>query len=182
LGPFSYLTVCVYTLNATAQIDQISTYTVIQSGTNASLYSIVDGEPSQLTILTFSKDKRTACIKTQLYSSFFEGLTSSNKDQHKLAAQGSVQIRLANEARRLAALPKPNLNFSFARKLKQRESKEENSSIKESAFKVDQISLQENIKFPIIGVIGIIFGLFLMAGLAILAVFWIYAKKKSKHP
>jgi len=60
-GPFSILSLCVFSLNTTAQIDQVSSLKVTQSGTSASLDSI--------------------CIQTQLYSNFFDVLTTCNKEQ-----------------------------------------------------------------------------------------------------
>jgi hypothetical protein len=62
-GPFSILSVCVYTLNATTVIDQVSSFRVTQSGTSATLESIVNGVTSTLTTFTQSNDKKKVSSK-----------------------------------------------------------------------------------------------------------------------
>jgi hypothetical protein len=144
LGPFSILSVCVYSLNATAQIDQVISLQITQGGTSASLDSIVDGVSSPLTMLTKSNDGKTVCIQTQLYSNFFDGLTSSNKDQRKLTAQGSVQIKLSDGNRRLFYLHENTVGLGSGRITKVRENPVTAYQSRTSSFTVDQISVVAN--------------------------------------
>jgi surface protein len=182
LGPFSILSVCVYSLNATAQIDQVNSLRVTQGGTSASLDSIINAVPSSLTTLTKSSDGKTVCIQTQLYSMFFDGLTSSNKDQRKLSAQGNVQIKLSDGSRRLIYLDENTVGLGFVRNTKQRESTEEAYQSKTSSFMVDQINIDENpgiAKGPNVeggtGLIVVLGALAIVASIVLLA---IAAKKK----
>ena len=182
-GPFSILSLCVFSLNTTAQIDQVSSLKVTQSGTSASLDSIVDGVSSPLTILTKSNDGKTICIQTQLYSNFFDGLTTSNKDQRMLTAQGSVLIRVSDGSRRLFYLHEDNVGLGSVRITKQRESAEELYQSTTSSFAVGHIRIAENpgnIKDPTAGGggIGIFVALGALAIAAAIVILAIAAKKK----
>jgi hypothetical protein len=182
LGPFSILSVCVYSLNATAQIDQVISLQITQGGTSASLDSIVDGVSSPLTMLTKSHDGKTVCIQTQLYSNFFDGLTSSNKDQRELTAQGSVQIKLSEGNRRLFYLHENTVGLGSGRITKQRENSEEAYQSKTSSFAVDQISVDANpgnTQGPAVnGGIGLIVILGILVIVAVIAILFVAAKKK----
>jgi surface protein len=183
LGPFSILSVCVYSLNATAQIDKVNSLQVTQGGTSASLDSIVNGVSSPLTTMTKSNDEKTVCIQTQLYSNFFDGLTSSNKDQRKLSAQGSVQIKLSNGNRRLFHLYQKTVGLGTVRITKQRGSAENAYQSKATSFSVDQINIDENpenIPGPTAeGSIALIVVLGALVIVAILVLLAIAAKKKG---
>jgi hypothetical protein len=180
LGPFSVLSVCLFSLNVTAQIDKITSYTVTQNGTSASLDSILNGAISPMTSITQSTDKRTACIQTQLYSNFFENVTESNREQRKLRAQGSVQLRLSSGIRRLEILSEPVI-FSSVRSLKHRNSAQDIVNSKESAFKVDEISLMEKSGKKTFGNVGMIIGLAVMVLVAILVLLVVVLKEKPNH-
>lgn len=182
LGPFSILSVCVYTINATTIIDQVTDFRVTQSGTSASLDSVVSGMTSALTTITKSNDKQKACINTQLYSNFFDDVTAANKHQRKLTAQGSVRVSLANGVRRLASIPQSPFHFGLERNVKQRESNQESTQSEQSAFKVDQISLTEKTGSSDTssgGVTGLLAGIGLVVLAALLAVAVVIVKKGS---
>jgi hypothetical protein len=172
----------VYSLNATAQIDQVSSLRVTQAGTSANLESIVNGVPLLLTTVTKSNDGKTVCIQTQLYSNFFDGLTSSNKDQRKLTAQGNDQIRLSDGNRRLFHLHENTVGLGSVRSTKQRESAEEVYQSKTSSFYVDQISVDENPgnnqELTVERGIGLIVVLGALAIFAAIALLAMAAKKK----
>lgn len=183
-GPFSILSVCVYTLNATTVIDQVSSFRVTQSGTSATLESIVNGVTSTLTTFTQSNDKKKVCISTQLYSDFFDDVTAANKDQRKLSAHGSVQIRLSNGARRLMGFPEATIGSGLVRSLKLRESSQESSDSKPSVFQVDQIGVSEREGSPgtqILGGLGLVIGLVLIVLASIVGVSVILVQKRSAH-
>jgi len=187
LDAFSYLHVCVGISSATASgviIDHVMSYKITQYGTGTTLISVDDGTPSSLTEITVSGDKKSARIKTQLYSSIFEGLTASNKAGRKLKADGTILLKLPDGSRQLMSIHRSALNRGSNRVLEQERQHLPKASNASSAFAVDNISINESPDVKVPGMVGGLNLLILVivvgaAAAALLAIFVAKASKKK---
>jgi len=186
LDAFSYLSVCVGITSATASgviIDHVMSYTINQYGTGITLISVDDGLPSSLTEITVSGDKKSARIKTQLYSSIFEGLTANNKADRKLKADGTILLKLPDGSRQLMSIHRTPLNRGSIRALEQERQHLPKAGIASSAFAVDSIAINESPDVKVPGMVGglNLLILFVVVGAAagLLALFVAKASKKK---
>jgi len=101
LSAGSFLSVCVSALTSKVKIVDVTKFKISQYGTNLFMDAISNGTRSPLTTSSISTNGKGSRIKTQLQTSFFDGLTASNKGGRQLKAEGTVALRLIDGSRHL---------------------------------------------------------------------------------